>query len=87
MKLSFEQYYDKVLGCYLGKNDEYRDTGTHIYKEDWTDGVCCPLSLQWGRKRNHAGEDQPDAGDGSKPTGSVLKLGGCNWRKNMLSYE
>ena len=29
-----------------GKNDEYRDTGTHFYKEDRTDSVCCPLSFQ-----------------------------------------
>lgn len=28
-----------------GKNDEYKDTGTHIYKENRTDGICCPLSL------------------------------------------
>lgn len=28
-----------------GKNDEYSDTGTHFYKEDWTDSICCPLSF------------------------------------------
>ncbi len=28
-----------------GKNDEYSDTGTHFYKENRTDGICCPLSL------------------------------------------
>ena len=29
-----------------GKNDDYKDTGTHFHKEDRTDGVCCSLSLQ-----------------------------------------
>lgn len=28
-----------------GKNDDYSDTGTHFYKENRTDGICCPLSL------------------------------------------
>ena len=29
-------------------------------------------------QKKHVGENQPNAGYGSKPNGSVLKLGGCN---------
>ena len=39
----------------------------------------------WRCKGNLAGEKQEDAGYRSKTNGSVLKLGGCNWGKNMIS--
>ena len=29
-----------------GKNDEYKNRRKHIYKENRTDSICCPLSLQ-----------------------------------------
>ena len=40
-----------------GKNDEYKDTGTHIYKENRTDSIYCPLLFQRRGKGNHAGKD------------------------------
>ena len=29
-----------------GKNDEYKNRGKHIYKENRADGLCCLLSFQ-----------------------------------------
>ena len=29
-----------------GKNDEYKNRGEHIYKENRADSLCCPLSFQ-----------------------------------------
>ena len=29
-----------------GKNDEYKNRGEHIYKENRADSICCPLSFQ-----------------------------------------
>ena len=40
-----------------GKNDEYKNRGEHIYKENRADSLCCPLSFQWKCKGNNAGED------------------------------
>ena len=28
-----------------GKNDEYKNRGEHIYKENRADSLCCPLSF------------------------------------------
>lgn len=54
LQINFRQrQYEPLCRAYnrkefddYGKNDEYRDTGSHFYKEDRTDGVCCPISFQ-----------------------------------------
>ena len=53
--------------------------GTEKNRDKWD------LFDWWRRKGTLAGEDQEDAGYRSKTNGSVLKLGGCNWEKNMIS--
>lgn len=70
-----------------GKDDEYKNRGEYIYKENLSDDLCCPLSFRWIGKGNNVGEDQLNDGYRSKPNGSVLKLGWCNWRKNMILWE
>ena len=45
------------LGKYNGKQ--------YIYKKDWADNLCCPIPLQWERKRDDAGENQSDVGEWS----------------------
>ncbi|EEU13428.1 hypothetical protein HMPREF0078_0127 [Anaerococcus vaginalis ATCC 51170] len=29
-----------------GKDDEYKNRGEHIYKENRAEGLCCPLSFR-----------------------------------------
>lgn len=38
-----------------GKDDEYKNRGEYIYKENRADGLCCPLSFRWIGKGNNVG--------------------------------
>ena len=75
------------------KEDKVEIPAVHMAKKDaglWKDRVEeIKDPYGWGSstvagilkkrcKGNNAGENQPDVGYRSKPTGSVLKLGGCN---------
>lgn len=61
----------KDAGLWKGRVEEIKDP------YGWGSSTVAGI-LKKRCKGNNAGENQPDVGYRSKPTGSVLKLGGCN---------